>query len=805
MHRRLAVTGVVQGVGLRPWVWQQATELGLIGWVRNTPSGVEIDLHGDTAVIDTLQTRLWTAPLPIKVEQIKVLGAPTTQEAPEPSSPKAFEIQSDLSGTHARATTIGTDLGVCTRCLGELFNPDNRRWRHPFIHCPQCGPRYTLARSLPFDRVHTSMSKFLPCQRCDHEYASSTDRRYHHQTNACPDCGPRLCLRQADGSEDTLDPIAATLALLRDGAIVAIKALGGFHLCCDARQASAVARLRHRKRRDRKPLAVMMANMASVQPWAHASEHEQRWLQSSERPIVLLQKTAQAQRDLPYLAPGLAWLGVMLPYTPVQHLLFHDACGRPEGTAWLTQAQDLMLVMTSANTPGTPLVTDNQTALMDLAELADAWLLHDRDILARNDDTLLRVRHDGSACFLRRGRGYAPTPLALPDSAGQTKDEHTLAPSILAVGALLKNTLCITQGERALMSPHVGDMDSVETRVAFTRLADIWPTWLNTQPDALACDLHPDFFSTILAAHLTQTRASTASRIDPLPLIQVQHHHAHVAAVLAEHSDDKAASGPVIGVALDGHGLGEDGHAWGGELLWVHGDQTQRLGHLLSLSMPGGDQAVREPWRMAAAALHTLGRGHEVLLRFAQHTHAPLLHSWLSQSVHQQPHTTSMGRLFDAAAGMIDVLAPHTHAAYEAEAAMRLESLALQSWPVAPLAQGWSITSSMTLDWRPLMHWVADQSTDKAAPSHVAAVFHATVAAALTDWAQQACRQEGVRTVVLAGGCWANRLLDDAVYEHLQAHGLTVWRAQQYPCGDGGISLGQAWVARRRMLRMGRA
>lgn len=812
MHRRLAVRGLVQGVGFRPWVWQQATALGLIGWVRNTSFGVEIDLHGEPSLMDALQAQLWRAPSPAKVEQVEVLAPLAGEEAQSSPGVAPFEIRASLSGGHVH-TTIGTDLSVCPRCLSELFDPANRRWRHPFIHCPQCGPRYTVTRSLPFDRVHTSMSRFLPCDACAAEYTDGADRRFHHQTTACPACGPRLSLRQADGSVDTVDPVAATLGMLRDGAIVAIKSLGGFHLCCDARQTTAVNRLRQRKHRDNKPLAVMMANLASVQPWVELDGHAARWLQASERPIVLLPQTAHGQAMLGHLAPGLAWLGVMLPYTATQYLLFHEACGRPTAPDWLTQAQDLMLVMTSANPAGAPLVMDNDTALLELAELADAWLLHDRDILARNDDSVLRVRKDGSACFIRRGRGYAPAPLALPDSAGLTPDGHAPAPSVMALGALLKATLCITQGDRAMVSPHVGDLDAVETRVAFTRLADVWPAWLNTQPDALACDLHPDFFSTMLAAHLTQTQAAAASDIQPLPLIQVQHHHAHIAAVLAEHSDDKAAMGPVIGLALDGHGLGTDGQVWGGEMLLVRGDEARRLGHLRPMPLPGGDQAAREPWRMAASVLHELGRGQELPARFPALPPATLalMHKWLSQASSQRAHTTSLGRLFDAAAGLLHVLAPASASGYEAEAAMRLESMAWSAWPAVPLAQGWAVCAQGVLDWHPLMNWLANQSG--ALASHhiekqddtrcrLAAVFHATIAAALADWAQQACHQQGVSTVVLSGGCMANRLLDEALYEQLRGTGLTVWRPSQYPCGDGGLSLGQAWVARQRLLSL---
>jgi hydrogenase maturation protein HypF len=804
MHRRLAVRGLVQGVGFRPWVWQQATELGLIGWVRNTPSGVEIDLHGDAALIDTLQARLWHIPAPAKVDQVEVIGLDGPAETNPLEAPKAFEIQASVSGTASRATTVGADLGVCSRCLADMFEPTGRRWRHAFAHCPQCGPRYTVIRSLPFDRAHTSMARFAPCPDCQAEYNSPAERRFHHQTNACPQCGPRLWLRLGDGSLPDGDPIAGTLALLREGGIVAIKGLGGYHLVCNARDSTAVARLRQRKGREAKPLAVMVANTASLPPWADATDHAQRWLASSERPIVLLPQTERARTEMPGVSPDLAWLGVMLPYTPLHYLLYHEAAGQPAGTDWLSQPQDMVLVMTSGNASGEPLAIDNEAAVQELAELADAWLMHDRDILARNDDSVLRVRPDGSACFLRRGRGYAPMPVAVPTRNAPPALPDGLdapLPSVLAVGALLKATLCITQGDRAMVSPHVGDLDEASTRHAFSQLADHWPAWLNTQPDALACDLHPDFFSTLLAGQLAASRASSGGSKQPLPLIQVQHHHAHIAAVLAEHASHRAAFEPVIGLALDGHGLGSDGQAWGGELLRVHGAQVQRLGHLLPLPLPGGDKAAREPWRMAAAVLHVLGHTDDILTHFGTHPHAAMLHSWLKTSGHNVAQTTSLGRLFDAAAGLLQVLGPLEQVRFEAEAAMRLESLASQALPLATApdpAPGLIIADGL-LDWRPLMRWLL---THQGAldPAHLAATFHAALAQGLANWAIQACEAQGIGTVVLAGGCMANSLLDDALTTRIAAAGLRVWRPEHYPCGDGGLSLGQAWVAREHLL-----
>jgi hydrogenase maturation protein HypF len=816
MHRRLAVRGLVQGVGFRPWIWQQATALGLVGWVRNTGYGVEIELHGDPALLDALQARIWEIPPPARVDQVEVIGAAEPAEAsaaivqtPPATRPGSFEIRDSVVGTASRATAVGADLAVCPRCLSELFDPGNRRWRHAFTHCPQCGPRYTVIQRLPFDRAHTSMGRFAMCEACAREHVDPANRRFHHQTTACPACGPRLWLHdRATGEVSEEDPIAATLARLQRGDIVAIKGLGGFHLVCDALQPAAVRKLRERKGRQAKPLAVMAANTASLAPWASLTPHEMRWLQSPQRPIVLLRQSTRAQAAMPEVSDGLAWLGVMLPYTPIHFLLWHEAAGRPAGTDWLQQPQDMVLVMTSGNASGDPLVADNDAALHDLDALADAWLVHDRDILARNDDSVLRVRPDGSACFLRRGRGHAPSPSALPLPVSY-RGEVSAAPSVLAMGAMLKATVCITQGDRAMVSPHVGDLDSPATREVYAALAERWPAWLDTQPDAVACDLHPDFFSTQMAAQLAQSLPDRHGSTQPLPLIQVQHHHAHVAAVLAEHEGETACDRPVIGLALDGHGLGDDGQAWGGELLWVAGHRMRRLSHLRPMLLPGGDRAAREPWRMAAAVLHELGMADDARERLAGQAQIGSLLSWLRTAGERAARTTSLGRLFDAAAGLLAVMPGDGHARYEAEAPMRLESLAVGASPALPLAAGCVVDeASGQLDWRPMMaalaraSWSPGQADapDEATRAGLAAAFHATLAEGLAQWTVRAARAEGIDTVVLCGGCLANSLLDDALHALLSQAGLRVWRPRHHPCGDGGLSLGQAWVARAALL-----
>lgn len=821
VRRRLILRGQVQGVGCRPWVCQQARALGVRGWVRNTAEGVELLAEGHEADLARLVARLPQLPAPGRVDEWLDVDAYAPGVPPAPEGEFAILPSPTSHGSAPMQALLGADLAVCDTCLAELFDPTNRRWRHPFIHCPQCGPRYTVTHRLPFDRANTSLADFPLCPACDAEVHDPLDRRFHDQTQACPECGPRLSLFRSSGEAVAGDAIAQTWAVLAGGGIVALQGVGGFHLCCDARQPEAVARLRQLKRRPSKPLAVMAANVASVQDWVQVSPDEARWMTSPERPIVLLNQRPHLAAACPGLAPHLHTLGVMLPYTPVHHLLFHEAAGLPAGTDWLHTAQPTWLVMTSGNAPGEPLVIDHEHAWREMAPLADALLLHDRAITARNDDSVLRVRPDGSACWLRRGRGYAPLPLQWPSQ------QDAPPPNVLALGGELKATLCLSTphasgGTQVFVSPHVGNLDNPGTRLAFEALARQWPAWRQLQPSALACDLHPDFYSSRLAAEW-------AGQAD-VPLIPVQHHHAHIAAVLAERAHDPASEQPVIGLALDGHGLGNDRQAWGGELLWVHRDQCQRLGHLHPLPLPGGERAAREPWRLGVALLHTLGRGDEIAARFADQPGATLLHAWLAQPQAEPstsstpttlPRSTSLGRIFDAAAGVLRVL---NRSGHEGDAAMRLECRAAQSaegqplpteptFSPVPLAGSTSSASAQptqyppsVLDWRPLMHWLCDQasaspaiSSPAAQVAHAAAIFHLTLARDLATWAIEACTHHGIDTVVLNGGCLANRLLDDALTQHLQDTGLQVWRASHYPCGDGGLSLGQAWVAHQRL------
>ena len=759
-RRGIRVRGAVQGVGFRPFVFRLAYDLGLAGWVFNDADGVFIEVEGTAGPLASFERRLQAdAPPLARVEQLEAT-APMRAE-----HERGFRILESRGGKVT--TSIPPDSATCDACLGELFDPADRRHRYAFINCTECGPRFTLTRKLPYDRAQTSMAAFPQCPLCLREYTDPATRRFHAEPNACPACGPALALVDPRNRPLQGDPIATTLELLRAGRIVAIKGLGGFHLACDARNAAAVARLRERKHREEKPFAVMAASLASAAGWVRAGAAEQALLQSRERPIVLLPMQTGCAARLAGVAPGLDVLGMMLPSTPIQFLLFHEAAGRPGGTEWLQDAHDLLLVMTSANPGGEPLVTGNDEALERLDGIADALLLHDRDIVARCDDSVLRLGAGGAPQFVRRARGYTPAPVKLARPG----------PSVLATGAWLKNTICITRGDEAFLSPHVGDLDNTATCGALIAAAQHLCEVLDVRPEAVAHDLHPDFFSTRFALEFAAEHG--------LPAHAVQHHHAHVAAVAAEHGVD----GPLLGLALDGIGLGDDGAAWGGELLRVEGGAYRRLGHLSTLAMPGGDAAAREPWRMAAAALHRIGRGAQIQQRFAGRPAAAAVASMLAREV-RCPPTSSMGRWFDAAAGLLGV---RETSAYEGQAPMLLEARAggdryAPDGEVDALVQ---VLADGNLDPTALIARLADETDARRG----AALFHHALAAGLARWVATAAESTGLRTVALAGGCFLNALLTALLVDRLEALGLRVLEAQQAPPNDGGIALGQAWVA----------
>ncbi|WP_407169059.1 carbamoyltransferase HypF [Bradyrhizobium sp. ORS 111] len=723
---RVRISGAVQGVGFRPYVYRLAIRFGLSGFVANDSKGVIVEIEGD-------RTSEFVAALPLerpslaRIDHIAIegIGALATKD---------FSIRSSELGKPA--TRIVADAATCRQCLDELFNPASRHYLYPFINCSHCGPRYTITERLPYDRRNTTMKSFALCDSCAAEYADPASRRFYAEGIACPRCGPQL--------SHGVDTIAAAIA---GGQVVAIKGIGGYQLICDARNHEVVQLLRRRKRRDQKPFAVMVGSAGQVGEIADANAAELALLESVSRPVVLLPSRNSLA---PAIAPGLSRIGVMLPVAPLHHLIFHALRSAVHGE------KSSVIVSTSANLGGEPLLIDNSEALQRLVGIADFIVTHDRDILTRADDSVVRVVA-GRRQFIRRARGYVPDSIRLARSV----------PPILAVGGALKSTVTITRGDEAFVSQHLGDLDMSEGIRSFEETIRHLTTTLDVRPVVIAHDLHPDMASTRFA------EASGCA------LVAVQHHHAHAAAVIAEHG----LTEPALALLLDGHGYGSDGSNWGGELLLCEGAKFRRIGHLAPLQMPGGDRAVREPWRMASAICHSLGRGREIKRRFAAQPQAERL-----QSLLERPGgvtTTSAGRLFDAAAALLGVVPLQS---YEGEAAMKLEAHVQRP---AVLEGGWMIDDGV-LSLRPLFARLIADDIDA---EEGAGLFHGTFAAACVDWVVRAARTTGIATVVLSGGCFMNAVLANEIEYRCVAAGLTPLVTQQVPPNDGGLSLGQAWIA----------
>lgn len=732
----LKVNGAVQGVGMRPFVHRLATECGLSGYVRNGADGVTIEVEG--ARVEEFVTRLQSEAPPLaRIDTVHREERPVIGDSD-------FLIRESLQGE--TMTRIVADAATCDACLGELFDPASRYFAYPFVNCTHCGPRYTITRRLPYDRRQTSMASFPMCPDCAAAYTDVRDRRFHAEPVACPICGPKLS-----------HPVSEIAAAVQAGRIVALKGIGGFHLVCDGRNADAVAALRARKAREFKPFALMVANATSVSAVAEASPEELRLCSSVTRPIVLM--SAKPGVLAPAVSPGLVRVGVMLAYAPVHHLLFAALAGHDFAHHDPHAANDFVLVATSANPGGEPLVVDDEDATRRLAGIADLIVTHDRAIVVRADDSVTQVIA-GALSFLRRARGYVPEPIALAEDG----------PATLALGAHLKSTVTLTRGREAFVSQHVGDLDTAETlkfyRETIAHLIDI----VGVKPELIASDLHPDYRSSQMAEEFGQ------------PIVRVQHHAAHVAAVAAEAGHD----GPALGLALDGHGLGDDGGAWGGELLVVEGARHRRLGHLSPLPLPGGDRAAREPWRMGVGALAAVRQAGLATTFFPDRPLAGPIADRIASGA-DRLSTTSLGRLFDAAAALLGVRAVQD---YEGQAAMELE--ALVDDPVA-LAGGFTFNDGI-LSFAPLLAHFALARPDARAG---ASLFHGTLIEGFAALARYGFNATGLKSVALGGGCLMNRVLAEGLSAALTQSNLTPLLARRLPANDGGLSFGQAILARR--------
>ncbi len=767
VRTRARVQGTVQGVGFRPFVYRLALEEGLAGYVLNDEQGVLLEVQGSAAAVERFMSRLQRETPPLAVID-HVLT-----DAVEPGSGSAFEILTSRQAGRPDAL-ITPDTATCADCLAELLDPADRRYRYPFINCTNCGPRLTIVLGVPYDRALTTMSRFAMCEDCRREYEDPSDRRFHAQPNACPRCGPRARLTDAAGLPLDLagarDPVQAAAIRLAAGEIVALKGLGGFHLACDAASPDAVQALRARKHREDKPFALMLAGPAAALHFVSLPGEEERLLSCLQRPIVLAARRVHAPVAAA-VAPRAPELGVMLPYTPLHHLLLADFVAASGGS--------VALVMTSGNVSDEPIAYRDQDARERLAAIADAFLVHDREIETRVDDSVMRVVATGGRrrpLTLRRSRGYVPAPLKLPVAAEL---------ALLACGAEQKSTFCLANGRRAWVSHHVGDLEHYSTLRAFQEGIAHFERLFSITPAVVAHDLHPDYLSTAYAL-----------ACDDVQLIGVQHHHAHLAAGLAEHG----LRGPAVGAIFDGTGYGSDATVWGGELLVGGLDGFERVGSLHPVRMPGGAAAVRQPWRMAASWLtEAFGASQPVPARLAAQVPP---HRWdaiagVAASAALSPLTTSMGRLFDAVGALCGLRADVT---YEGQAAVELEAAAARApgqgaYPLAVTDGTGPAVGRLVLDPREAIRTLIADLEAGAAVSVVASRFHGAVTQATVAAVLRVAAERGLETVVLSGGVFQNRLLLEAVADGLERRSLRVIVPERLPPNDGGISFGQAAVA----------
>jgi hydrogenase maturation protein HypF len=747
VRQRLRVTGVVQGVGFRPTVYQLASSLGLGGCVGNDSAGVFIELEGDESAVDQFVLQLRADPPPLAyIDTIERRDVPTRGE----TSFVIVESRRDSNAT----TLVSPDLEVCGDCLAEMNDPADRRYRYPFINCTNCGPRFTITRATPYDRPMTTMAAFVMCDVCQAEYDDPSNRRFHAQPNACPDCGPQIWLER-DERVPSEDIITTARELIAAGEIVAIKGIGGFHLACDARNAAVVATLRERKHRTAKPFAVMAPDIATTERIANLASAERDLLKSRQRPIVLVEESESSDL-VDGIAPGNSRIGVMLPYTPLHHLLLEP------GDVW---------VMTSANYASEPIVKDNDEAREKLLGLADTLLLHNRDIHVHCDDSVVRIA-GGKELPVRRSRGFAPFPVRLP----------VAVPPTLAVGGELKATFCLADGGSAFMSQHIGDMENIETLDAFTAAVEHMSGLFRIVPELVVADMHPRYLSTRWAKDHYGDR-----------LVQVQHHHAHIGSVMAENLH----TGPVIGFSFDGTGYGTDGTIWGGEVLVGDLGGLYRSGHLGVAQLVGGDAAVKRPYRMALSHLYAAGIGWDGRIPSVAHAsdeERRIIRRQLGTGLNTI-ETTSMGRLFDAVSSLAGVC---HEVSYEGQAAIELEALG------TPDAEGRyrfdliNKDDALIIDPGAVVAAVAGDAAAGVPAPVISTRFHRALAAVMVAAAEQMRHKYHIDTAALSGGVFQNVTLLEAAKRGLEEAGFTVLSHRLVPPNDGGLALGQIALAARR-------
>ncbi|HVP20685.1 MAG TPA: carbamoyltransferase HypF [Anaerolineaceae bacterium] len=754
---RIWIRGIVQGVGFRPFVYQLATRHKLTGWVRNTSSGVEIEINGPEKAVQSFLSQISLEKPPLaRIDQIDSTPC-------EPDGYAGFEIRPSLPEA-GQFIPVSPDISICPDCQRELFDPSDRRYRYPFINCTNCGPRFTIVKDIPYDRPQTTMAGFSLCPTCRSEYDNPLDRRFHAQPVACPDCGPHLSFVAGGKTlSDREDALQVARQWLKEGKIIAIKGLGGYHLACDPTNTAAVHILRQRKKRSDKPFALMAFNLETLERHCQINAAERALLGSHERPVVILEKKV-ASPVAPEVAPNQSTLGCMLAYTPLHLLLLEpDSNGLD------------LLVMTSGNLSEEPIAYQDDEAFERLDPIADGFLTHNRPIHIRVDDSVGRVV-DQQPYLIRRSRGYAPDPVRLP---------HPVRP-ILAAGGELKNVFCLTRGQYAFLSHHIGDMENYETLRSFEEGIVHFERLFRIKPEIIACDLHPDY----LASRYARARAVA----EGLPLIEVQHHHAHLASCLADNGWDSDES--AIGLSFDGTGLGPDGAIWGGEVLLGNYSQYQRLYHLSYVPLPGGDSATRKPARIALAHLWQAGLDWDTNLPPVAdqcENDRTLLHSMLNARINT-PLTSSMGRFFDAASALIGV---RQEATYEGQAAIELEALA------DPIETGYYEFNIQADEFNPFPVWqglLKDLNTGLPQPI-LSARFHNSLVELNLEICRRIQRATGVNTVALGGGVWQNRYLLEHTIRRLDRNGFHVLVHRQVPTNDGGLALGQALIAEKMAVK----